>query len=70
MKKENNVRDALIATGQFTMCYNLIEYIYQIEDKYPEVKSDSSIQQLKNQLLKDWSLFQSKPYAMLEPVNP
>jgi hypothetical protein len=66
MSKENNVRDALIATGQFTMCYNLIEYIYQVEDKYPEIRTDAGIQQLKSQLLKDWSLFQNNPYQMVE----
>jgi predicted acylesterase/phospholipase RssA len=61
-------RDSLIASGQFTMCYNLLEYIYQIEDKYPEVRTDEAIQTLKKQIMADWAKFQADPMFMIE--NP
>lgn len=59
-------RDSLIASGQFTMCYNLLEYILQIEDKYPEVQKDEAIQSLKRSILEDWKRFQTDPMFMVE----
>jgi len=62
----DNRRDSLIASGQFTMCYNLLEYILQIEDKYPEVRKDEAIQTLKSKILEDWKRFQTDPMFMVE----
>ena len=62
----DNRRDSLIASGQFTMCYNLLEYIMQIEEKYPAVVTDESIQALKKQIVDDWKRFQSDPMFMVE----
>ena len=59
-------RDSLIASGQFTMCYNLLEYIMQIEEKYPEVRIDEHIQNLKKEIMNDWAKFQTDPMFMIE----
>jgi len=62
---ETNVRDALIACGQFTMCYNLLEYILQIETNFPELLNDPGIQLLKKDILTDWEKFQTSPEFMV-----
>jgi predicted acylesterase/phospholipase RssA len=62
----DNRRDSVIASGQFTMCYNLLEYILQIEEKYPGVLKDESIQTLKKEILEDWKRFQTEPMFMVE----
>ena len=67
--KEINVRDSLIACGQFTMCYNLLEYILQIEERFPEVYQDAAIQQLKNEIINDWQMFQKSPGFMIDDFN-
>ena len=59
-------RDSLIASGQFTMCYNLLEYIMQIEEKYPEVRIDEHIQNLKKEIMDDWAKFQTDPMFMID----
>jgi predicted acylesterase/phospholipase RssA len=65
---ENHVksekRDKLIAAGQFTMCYNLIEYICHLEKNKmttPELIA------LRNKLVDDWNLFQDKPMGLSTP---
>jgi hypothetical protein len=65
MTNEKNILDALIATGQFTMCYNLLEYIIQLERDHDEVRKDTAIQQLKQELLNDWQRFQNEPRFMV-----
>ena len=62
----DNRRDSVIASGQFTTCYNLLEYILQIEEKYPGVLKDESIQTLKKEILEDWKRFQTEPMFMVE----
>lgn len=62
----DNRRDSLIASGQFTTCYNILVYIMQIEEKYPEVRTDEAIQTLKKQIMDDWAKFQTEPMFMVE----
>jgi predicted acylesterase/phospholipase RssA len=69
MTSERNIVDALIACGQFTMCYNLLEYVIQLEKEYEEVKRDPELQQLKKQLLHDWKAFQTNPKFILADFN-
>lgn len=57
---------AVIATGQFTTCYNLIKYLFRLEREtaaYSRLTDDvqQSVQQLKVQLLDDWDRFQQDP---------
>lgn len=61
---EHNVKDkvmeALIATGQFTMCYNLIMYLIKLEVEAPALVT-TELSNLKKQLLADWKEFLKKP---------
>lgn len=69
--------NTLIGCGQFTICYNLMEYIELVlwrdkcENGYnnysPELKSE--IQQLYDQLSIDWQKFNNDPYWMVDEYN-
>lgn len=55
--------DTIIACGQFTLCWNLLEYIYKIK-KNP-VNTDEAHKALldaEDQLLRHWQSFQTKPF--------
>ncbi|RFS15082.1 patatin-like phospholipase family protein [Emticicia sp. C21] len=54
----------LIATGQFTMCYNLIMYICELEILKRELVTQD-IKELRDRLLVDWKLFQKEPKFMV-----
>lgn len=65
--------DKLIATGQFTMCYNLISYIHQIKHEDNQAKSGyaalsdtvkADVEALLSQLLADWQKFSEKPFFL------
>ncbi len=60
----NKALECLIATGQFTMCYNLIIYICELEIRKPDSVTDE-IKALKEKLLVDWKLFQKNPQFMV-----
>lgn len=60
----NKALECLIATGQFTMCYNLIMYICELEINKPASINDE-IRNLKDKLLADWQLFQQNPQFMV-----
>ncbi|HEY0678154.1 MAG TPA: patatin-like phospholipase family protein [Chitinophagaceae bacterium] len=62
-------RDAVIASGQFTACYNLIKHICRLEILEPKYKQDADLQKLKSRLLKDWASFQEDPMFMIENTN-
>jgi hypothetical protein len=72
LKGDNTLADAIIACGQFTICFNLLEYFekfirhpkYQKDyDKYsPEMKQE--LDDLQNSLLADWKKFKEDPYWM------
>lgn len=65
--------NALIACGQFTICYNLKDYIErtmrvqnkEAYDAYPQELKDE-IEVLYQQLLKDWAKFNEDPYWMMD----
>ena len=48
--------EALIACGQYTICWNLLEYIYRLRRN----------RALQPQLEADWQRFKDNPYWMLE----
>jgi hypothetical protein len=56
-----NTRDKLIATGQFTMCYNLLRYLDQM--KKVDIPKDHRIHldELEKQLQSDWEKLQKDP---------
>ncbi|TWJ01426.1 patatin-like phospholipase [Mucilaginibacter frigoritolerans] len=55
------MRDAIVACGQFTMCYNLLKRIYRLEVMDDKWKTDPSLQDLKTRLLTDWDKFKQQP---------
>ncbi len=65
----------LVATGQFTMCYNLIYYINLIrhddnreESGYATLPAEqqAAVEELHQALMKDWEAFKADPYLMYE----
>lgn len=77
LKGDENMPDTLIACGQFTICFSLLEYIekyiknqkYQNNyQKYSE-ETKNAINQLETELLDDWRKFKKDPYWMVREWN-
>jgi len=77
LKGDENTLDTLIACGQFTICFSLLEYIekyiknnkFQTQyDKYDE-GTKLAINQLEFALLEDWRKFKQDPYWMVKVWN-
>lgn len=71
--EKSNKLDALIATGQFTACFNLLEYIEKVlwnkknageYNAYP-LELKAAIKALYDKMMVDWKHFNSDPYWML-----
>jgi len=60
--QKENVKEAIIATGQFTTCYNLLLYIKKIDNN----KFTSDIESLQVELETDWKLFCEDPFFMIK----
>jgi hypothetical protein len=67
--QDQDKRDIIIATGQFTMCYSLVKQICRLEVENPQYGKDEHLGRLKELLLDDWSIFQGKPGFMLENLK-
>lgn len=77
LKGENNMSESIIACGQFTMCFNLLEYYEKFlrnpkytkdYEKYsPELKF--ALDELQDQLLRDWRKFKEDPYWMVKEMR-
>lgn len=67
--KQSGIPQALMAAGQCTMCYNLLDYIYKIE-KSPENLNDNHnlIIKCKEQLMQAWEKFQNDPQWMVKSM--
>ncbi len=72
-----NMLDTIIACGQFTTCFCLLEYIertikhekYKVDyDKYG-VRTKTAIDLLQASLLEDWKKFKQNPYWMVREWN-
>ena len=70
---DKNRMDALIACGQFTTCYKLMDYILTLKDKAEELKLDSqeikALDDLYLLLEKDWKAFNKSPMFLVEELN-
>ena len=63
--KENGVPKAILSAGQYTICYNLLEYIERIEKKGDNLNENHQlIISCKQQLLDAWKKFQENPLWM------
>ncbi|MBA3665039.1 MAG: patatin-like phospholipase family protein [Bacteroidetes bacterium] len=74
---ENNMPNAIIACGQFTICFNLLKY-YEKFLYHPKYKKDfekyspetqQELAQLYQSLMTDWKKFKVNPYWMVESLN-
>lgn len=62
--------DSLIACGQFTMCWNLLEYIGKIKTDMVNVnQSHIDLLKCEAQLHNHWKRFQKDPYWLLRSVR-
>ncbi len=77
LKGHKNMPNAIIACGQFTMCFNLLKY-YEKFLYHPKYKSDyekyspetkQALTDLYNSLMEDWKKFKKNPYWMVEALN-
>lgn len=65
-----NRMDTLIACGQFTLCYELMEYILELKKSEDNLKIDfTEIDILYEQLKKDWKTFNKDPFFVLEELK-
>lgn len=62
----NNLKAAILATAQFTLCYNLINHLSQPEK---EAELTEAEQKLKTLLLKDWHSFHQDPYFLYNKIG-
>lgn len=61
MEKENML-NAIIATGQFNICWNLLEYIENLKKDFLNTTAGHmELIKCEKQLLEDWTKFQSDP---------
>lgn len=77
LKGPNNTAEAIIACGQFTMCFNLLEYYekFLFNPKYkkdfekysPEIKE--ILTNLHKELLEDWRKFKADPYWQVNSLK-
>ena len=69
--------NSLIACGQFTTCFNLLEYIertikhefYDVDFQKYDAKTKQEINQLHISLMRDWKRFKEDPYWMVNEWN-
>lgn len=74
---DDHMLDTLIACGQFTTCFNLLEYIertikneyYQSDYKKYDDATRAAIDQLQASLMADWIKFKENPYWMVNEWN-
>ena len=61
-------RDKIIATGQFTTCYNLMKYIHEVENAPVSMVPgyQTALDELKRQLEADWQAFQTNPLWLVD----
>jgi predicted acylesterase/phospholipase RssA len=76
--EKDNMLKTLIAAGQFTACYNLLEYIEKVI-KSPKYKKDydnyslelkKQIDDLYEKMLDNWKDFNKDPYWMVNSIHP
>lgn len=70
----HNMLDKLVATGQFTMCYNMLDYLEQIifveDNGFNELPVDTreNLEKLYDECLRDWNLFKDDPMFLVKEM--
>ncbi|MBN8694584.1 MAG: patatin-like phospholipase family protein [Bacteroidetes bacterium] len=68
--KKKNMLNALIACGQFNLCWNLLEYIEKIEKNKDNTNQNHlDLINCKQQLMNDWLEFNKDPFWMVKQSN-
>lgn len=74
---DQNMLDTIIASGQYTTCFNLLEYIertikhelYTTDYENYSIETKAAIDQLHQSLMEDWIKFKKDPYWMVNEWN-
>jgi len=77
LKGDKNMLDTIIACGQFTTCFNLLEYIektlkrakYKNDYESYDAQTKEDINKLQAELFADWRKFKEDPYWMVKEWN-
>lgn len=65
-EKKTNMMESIIATGQFTICWNLLEYIGNLKkDKTNTGPQHTLLFNVEEELKKDWENFNRDPFWMV-----
>ncbi len=62
-KDNNHTMKNIIACGQFTTCYNLLGYVYSIQNKFPQLHTEL-MKNMQEQLERDWNNFKLDPFKI------
>lgn len=65
---KEKMMDHLIACGQFTICFNLLEYIYKLRRSpdYADHPDKEHLDQLYEVMMTDWKAFQQDPFVLMK----
>jgi predicted acylesterase/phospholipase RssA len=64
--EKKNMMNSIIACGQFTLCWNLLEYIIKLKrDRANTNSNHDKIIALESVLRSDWEAFKADPYCMV-----
>ena len=66
-KTQLGMRDKIIATGQSTMCYNLMAYLNEVKNVTVPPEHRAALGALTARLEADWGLFQKDPFWLVNP---
>ena len=59
--------ECLLACGQYTICWNLLEYIYRLRRNNDNINENHQvILELQSKLENDWNRFKEDPFFMLD----
>ncbi len=68
--KDAGMPQALMAAGQYTICFNLLNYIYKIKKNRTNLSSaHQTIIALESKLREDWDEFQVDPLCMVNKIE-
>lgn len=68
--QKKNMMETIIACGQFTICWNLLEYIALAKrDRTNLAPGHADILALEEELKADWEFFNKDPYWLVKKVN-
>lgn len=70
--KRIGMPDALVAAGQYTICWNLLSYMERSKNNTENMTEAMRqfCEQYEKALRTDWERFQNNPLWMVKDVNP